>query len=427
MRPSCADSGIPATPPSAHLWSYREPPVPSSTTVSSRSSQSGDPPPEEDEPPQDPPNMAEENAPGDGRRAPLKAFEPTKYQIEPFYGRTSEEVTQFLYLLERARNIYHWNDEVTICNFQLSLKDIALIWWINNEDELKALTWDNLKARFERRFRNQDAESAWIEFASRIQNQHESPTNFMEHKMRLQKRAKPDMVEAEIVRWIRRELVPELQKELRFFETPTLLSLETLLKRSLEDAFVNTARTTPTNVNYMATDELRTGIDKIVALLSNLTSNDRLTETQASSSSGQNDEASLSSIRCSRCLGFGHFIKNFPTPEGLRVPEGNRPKDSPEQQNNNRPIQDKLRNRSTERRAGPDPLKSNNRLPSIERPWRSFPNNSLPSGDPYWNQTDNRPWSDSFSRPHFGGPHCDFCNHSGHSAPAYPNRDQKNS
>lgn len=365
-------------------------------------------------------NMAQE--------APRFAYQPQKYQIDPFTGTSSEEATQFLYTIERAKEMHQWSDQVTRCYFELSMKGIALTWWINNAEELRLLDWAHLRERFEKKFRTIDSESATMEFAGRQQHAHESPIVYLENKVRLQKRANPNMALPELLRWIRKGLSPYYHKETYLLRIETLQELEEILRKIMRSKADEEAACTAASVNYIAPDNLQNSIQQLVAVLTNLHHPDRNSEFKDPRQSQPEQRNPLSNAKCYNCRGYGHYSKDCSSPSNLAFTDQRQNKNQNESRPSSPRPHENHRSRTLER-STQDSGRAHSRERSIEGAWRKQPraeDNSTRRGNVPSSSENYRNVNTTSEKPYADATFCGNCKRYHHSSAPCPVNDQKN-
>lgn len=161
--------------------------------------------------------MAEEAQTGVTIRAPPAAPATTtptvkNRQRDPplFAGTPDSDVHDWLKTYERASLHNRWDDSFKLANVFFFLKDTALKWFENHEEEINS--WDAFKATFANAFGKpeQRKQQAKDKLASRYQANTESSTSYIEDVLRLCSRVDPEMPEDDRIRHLFKGLSQEL-------------------------------------------------------------------------------------------------------------------------------------------------------------------------------------------------------------------------
>lgn len=118
---------------------------------------------------------------------------------QEFSGTPETDVTDWLKHYERVSAHNRWDDTIKLANVVFFLKDTALHWFENHEEEITS--WESFVSAVQDNFGQTDArrQQAHGRLEHRIQTTTESSTTYIQDVLRLCARVDPNMPEADKV------------------------------------------------------------------------------------------------------------------------------------------------------------------------------------------------------------------------------------
>lgn len=165
-------------------------------------------------------------------RAPATPTVKNRQRDPPiFSGAPEADVNDWLKSYDRASQHNRWDDSFKLANVVFFLKDTALQWFDNHEDEIDS--WEGFQTAFAEVFGKPEIrkQQAKDKLARRYQSTTESSTAYIEDVLRLCRRVDNDMTEDDKIRHLFKGLSHDLFSVVAPKSPPTVQQLITECKR----------------------------------------------------------------------------------------------------------------------------------------------------------------------------------------------------
>lgn len=182
------------------------------------------------------PNLAQERLSRENfRENPKMAHNKIKITTIPKFSG-EEDVTRFLNLVELSAKVGEYTEQEKEILFLNSLKEKALDYYMELQEEDAPIKWEKIKSKFKKKFKKDDAVII-RNITSSKQNEEESPLEYFKRVIKMKKQLENDIDEKTILISIKMGLRPNIREKITLHDNSTLKKMEEnleILKRDKE-------------------------------------------------------------------------------------------------------------------------------------------------------------------------------------------------